>query len=195
MLEEETVTPVLTEEVAAPSRTAPVETVTPVLTEEVTAQPYTAPEEGDATEAFVSAPITLRSLGPLVGIILLIFGISYATYARISIPGFVRGYVEEQSPFWSIAHRFKTFLIKMDGTSLRVRFSPKVRSGRSALSIELPLTPSFQAEQIRRICEQNGVKFSEAENLVYTIVAPEELHMKLLLFSRVVRQIEALKPA
>lgn len=152
-----------------------------------------APSLAEDERTAVSAPAGVNSLWLIGSVILLIFGISYATYTRISIPGFVRGYVEDQIPFWPITRKYQDFIITMDGTALRIRFSPKVRRGRSALRIELPLPASLPGEQVRKICEQNGMRFSEAENLVYMIVTPEELNLKLLIFSRVVRQINALK--
>lgn len=155
-----------------------------------------APAYNEDERTAVPAPTGISSLwliGSVGSVILLIFGISYATYTRISIPGFIRGYVEDQVPFWPITRKYQDFIITMDGTALRIRFSPKVRRGRSALRIELPLTPSLPGEKVRKICEQNGMRFSEAENLVYMIVTPEELNLKLLIFSRVVRQINALK--
>ncbi|MFQ5819534.1 MAG: hypothetical protein ACE5I5_06075 [Candidatus Heimdallarchaeota archaeon] len=152
-----------------------------------------APTYIEDNRTAVPAPVGVSSLWLIGSVILLIFGISYATYTRISIPGFVRGYVEDQVPFWPITRKYQDFIITMDSTALRIRFSPKVRRGRSALRIELPLTPSLPGKQVRKICEQNGMRFSEAENLVYMIVTPEELNLKLLIFSRVVRQINALK--
>lgn len=152
-----------------------------------------APTYIEDNRTAVPAPVGVSSLWLIGSVILLIFGISYATYTRISIPGFVRGYVEDQVPFWPITRKYQDFIITMDSTALRIRFSPKVRRGRSALRIELPLIPSLPGKQVRKICEQNGMRFSEAENLIYMIVTPEELNLKLLIFSRVVRQINALK--
>ncbi len=173
----------------------PITITTPPDTKPLVTTPYaTITERAEAsTYSAVPASTGINSLWLIGSIILLIFGISYATYTRISIPGFVRGYVEDQVPFWPITRKFQDFIITMDGTALRIRFSPKVRRGKSALRIELPLTPSLPGEQVRKICEQNGMRFSEAENLVYMIVTPEELNLKLLIFSRVVRQINALK--
>ncbi|MFX0203805.1 MAG: hypothetical protein ACFFCW_47505 [Candidatus Hodarchaeota archaeon] len=177
-----------------PITAPPINTTPPDTTPLVTTAYATITERAEvSTYSAVPTSTGINSLWLIGSIILLIFGISYATYTRISIPGFVRGYVEDQVPFWPITRKFQDFIITMDGTALRIRFSPKVRRGKSALRIELPLTPSLPGEQVRKICEQNGMRFSEAENLVYMIVTPEELNLKLLIFSRVVRQINALK--
>ncbi|MFQ6125537.1 MAG: hypothetical protein ACE5R6_13190 [Candidatus Heimdallarchaeota archaeon] len=143
----------------------------------------------------VSAPVGGSSLWLIGSVILLIFGVSYTVYTRISIPRFVRGYVEDQIPFWPITRKYHDFVITMDDTALRIHFFPNVRRGRSAFRIDLLLPSSLPGEQVRKICEQNGMRFSAAENLVYMLVTPEELNLKLLIFSRVVRQINALTQA
>jgi len=156
---------------------------------------FSQPEaiEDTAALAKLSSPAWVGSSGLIAGGLLLLFGVSYATYTRLSIPGFIRGYVEEQAPFWRITRRYHDFTIRMNGTSILVRFFPKMRSRWGALRIELPLSTRAHSEQVRRICEQNGVRFSEADNLVSTIATPEELNWKLLMFFRIARQIEALR--
>ena len=81
----------------------------------------------------------------------------------------------------------------MNGTSILVRFSPKTRSRWGAIRIEFPLNVQLPSEQIKLICEKNGVRYSENENLISTIAAPEELNWKLLIFSRIVKQINDLR--
>ena len=135
----------------------------------------------------------LDSYGLLLGGFLVIVGLTYATYTRRSVPGFIRGYVEEQTPFWHIERESQNYTIQMNGTSILVRFSPKTQSRWGAIRIEFPLNVQLPSEQIKLICEKNGVRYSENENLISTIAAPEELNWKLLIFSRIVKQINDLR--
>lgn len=188
------------------SETAALETVTTAPTTETVFAKQTPPPEAAITEethaneedaasgqAIVSSPRGMGSIGIFTGGLLLVVGLVYVVHMRRSVPGFIRGYVEEQTPFWHITREAQDFTIQMNGTSILIRFSPKTRNRWGALRIELPLSMRFPGEQVRRICEQNGVRFSEEDNIISTIAAPEELNWKLLVFFRIVRQINALK--
>ncbi len=151
-----------------------------------------APAE-DVRKSNVISTSWIDSYGLLLGGLLVIVGITYATYTRRSVPGLIRGYVKEQTPFWHIERETQNYTIKMNGTSILVRFSPKTRSRWGALRIEFPLNMQLPSEQITLICEQNGVRYSEKDNLISTIAAPDELNWKLLIFSRIVKQINDLR--
>lgn len=151
-----------------------------------------APEQALRQSNNILSANWIDSYGLLLGGLLMIVGLSYATYTRRSVPGFIRGYVEEQTPFWHIKRETQNYTIQMNGTSILVRFSPKTRSRWGAIRIEFPLNMQLPNEQIKLICEQNGVRYSENDNLISTIAAPEELNWKLLIFSRIVKQINDL---
>ena len=155
----------------------------------------TVVEESDAvpSESFALVKPGLKSIGLLTGGLLVMVGLAYATYTRRALPGFMKGYVEEQAPFWNIRQRAKEFTIQMNGHAVLVRFFSKRQSRWGGLRIELPLATQLSKGQVTQICEQNGIVFSEEDNLISTVTAPEELNWKLLQFSRVIRQIKALE--
>jgi len=151
-----------------------------------------APEQALSKSNNILSANWIDSYG-LLGGLLVIVGITYATYTRRSVPGLIQGYVKEQTPFWHIERDTQNYTIHMNGTSILVRFSPKTGSRWGALRIEYQLNLQLPSEQITLICEQNGVRYSESDNLISTIAAPEELNWKLLIFSRIVKQINDLR--